>query len=162
MSSDLQDFDQLRRLLALKRHEQPPPGYHDRFSREVIARIKAGDAGDEVGAGNWFRRLWTALETKPMFAGALGAGVCAVLISGLLNSEDSGMATAGANPALPHGHGGYGGPAMASVAAEPVSATTEPSLTTTAASTDAAALNSLFGFNPQMNVRSVNWVPAGN
>src|ERR1051326_8949810 len=91
MNPDSENFEALRRLLALKRHEVPPPGYFDKFSREVIARIKAGDDGERKPEG-WIHRLWAALEAKPIFAGAFGAAVCTVLVSGILNSEDSGIA----------------------------------------------------------------------
>src|SRR6185295_5567848 len=92
MNPDSENFEPLRRLLALKRHEQPPPGYFDGFSREVMARIRAGETepSREASAGSLWQRLWTMLEAKPIFAGAFGAGVCAVLISGILNSESAG------------------------------------------------------------------------
>jgi hypothetical protein len=93
MSQDSQDFASLRRLLALKRHEQPPPGYFNDFSSQVIARIKAGDRGEEKALGRlfweapWLQRLWAALETKPILAGAFGTAVCALLIGGIVYSE---------------------------------------------------------------------------
>ncbi len=95
MNSDSENFEQLRRLLALKRHEQPPPGYFNGFSRQVLARIKAGEqGGQEYSPGTWFQRLWAVLESKPVFAGAFGAAVCALLITGVLNSGEAGISPA--------------------------------------------------------------------
>jgi hypothetical protein len=93
MSQESQDFESLRRLLALKRHEQPPPGYFHNFSSEVIARIKAGEGAHEnvlermFWEAPWLQRLWTALETKPIMAGAFGTAVCALLVAGVFYSE---------------------------------------------------------------------------
>jgi hypothetical protein len=100
MSPESENFESLRRLLALKRHEQPPPGYFDKFSSRVLARIEAGEAGAgyaTAGAG-WWQRLRMAFEAKPIFAGAFGAGICAVLISGILNSEQTGTLPAVLTP----------------------------------------------------------------
>lgn len=85
--NDSENFEQLRRVLALKRYEQPPPGYFDRLSREVIARIKAGEQGERTGAMDWLSRFWAAFETKPLLAGAFGTAVCALLVSGISYSE---------------------------------------------------------------------------
>ncbi|MGN6553617.1 MAG: hypothetical protein ACTHLW_07835 [Verrucomicrobiota bacterium] len=98
MNPDSENFDQLRRLFALKRHEQPPPGYFDRFSRDVISRIQAGEQGDASTEANWMQRLWLMLEAKPLFAGAFGAGVCALLMLGILSSEEA--AQFGSDPSL--------------------------------------------------------------
>jgi hypothetical protein len=93
MSQDSQDFTSLRRLLALKRYEQPPPGYFNHFSTQVIARIKAGEGAHESALGSlfweapWLQRLWAALETKPILASAFGAAVCVLLIGGVVYSE---------------------------------------------------------------------------
>ncbi|HLX69574.1 MAG TPA: hypothetical protein VKV04_08100 [Verrucomicrobiae bacterium] len=88
MNPESENFDSLRRLLALKRHEVPPPGYFNRFSRDVMARIKVGDGGDAIGAElPWFQRVFGMFELKPMFAGAFGMTVCALLISGVVSSE---------------------------------------------------------------------------
>ena len=88
-----ENFEQLRRMLALKRHEQPPPGYFDRFPREVLSRIRAGEKG-EVASGGFGQWFWSLLEAKPAFAGAFGVAVCAVLVSGILNSEEAGLVSA--------------------------------------------------------------------
>lgn len=86
MNPDSENFEQLQKLLALKRHEQPPPGYFNNFSGKVIARIEAGSR-DEDGLA-WLRRLWSIVEGKPMLTGAFGAAVCALVISGLVFSDD--------------------------------------------------------------------------
>jgi hypothetical protein len=80
-------------LLALKRHEQPPPGYFNGFSREVITRIKAGDVAADSFFDRvtqrlpWLRHLSFGLEAKPIVAGAFGVGVCSLLVVGLVSSE---------------------------------------------------------------------------
>jgi hypothetical protein len=93
MSLESENFDQLRRLLALKRHEQPPPGYFHRFSREVIVRIKAGETGNLTRApwwnwnGSWMQRVWASIENRPAFAGAFGVAVCGFFTAGALLSD---------------------------------------------------------------------------
>jgi hypothetical protein len=94
MSEDSENFEQLRRLLALKRHEQPPPGYFDGFSRQVILRIKAGECRAQANLlerlfweAPWVQRLWHALETRPILAGACGVAVCGLMITGILYSD---------------------------------------------------------------------------
>jgi hypothetical protein len=103
MNSEPENFEELRRLLALKRHEQPPPGYFHDFSRRVITRIKTGErsAPDSfldrfIAQPSWLRRLWGSFEAKPILAGAFGVGVCGLLVVGLVSSERS-----DANPSAP-------------------------------------------------------------
>ena len=100
MNSGSENFDELRRLLALKRHEQPPPGYWNSFSAKVVGRIEAGECGAPdsfferfFGEHSFVKRLVAALEAKPALAGAFGVAVCGLLISGVLYSEDAGPAT---------------------------------------------------------------------
>src|SRR5262245_44007362 len=95
MNSESENFEQLRRLLALKRHEIPPPGYFDRFSGQVMSRIRAGEQGEGAFERTWYFRFWKLIEAQPVFAGAFGAAICAVLISGIVNSEESSVATVG-------------------------------------------------------------------
>lgn len=93
MSQESQDFSALRQLLRLKRYEQPPPGYFHRFSAEVMARIEAGETGERAAAARffweaaWLQRWWSALEAKPVLAGAFGVAVCSLLIWGVVSSE---------------------------------------------------------------------------
>ena len=102
MNQDTEQFEQLRRLLALKRHEQPPPGYYHDFSRQVILRIKAGEQGEP---GNimerffeeapWLQRIWAAFEAKPALAGAFGLAMCGLLVAGLLAVDSADVSSAG-------------------------------------------------------------------
>lgn len=95
MNPESENFEQLRRLLALKRHEVPPPGYFDRFSRDVIARIKAGERGSEGLAEKfpWLGRILAAFDTRPAIAGAFGAAVCALLVTAIVSSEGTAVST---------------------------------------------------------------------
>ncbi|MFN0068485.1 MAG: hypothetical protein ACKVYV_12715 [Limisphaerales bacterium] len=67
MDSILPEHERLLRLLALKRHEVPPPGYFDRFADRVVLHIKAG----QVPAPEpWWARLREWLVTEPALAGS--------------------------------------------------------------------------------------------
>jgi hypothetical protein len=96
MSPEQENFDDVRRLLALKRHEQPPPGYFQGFSHQVVARIQAGEnAAAEstlqrlMSRLPWIRGIWNGFEVKPLVAGVFGIAVCSLLVVGLVSSERS-------------------------------------------------------------------------
>jgi hypothetical protein len=88
------NFDALKRLLKLKQREVPPPGYFEHFSRDVISRIRAGEAGggqtvseklgDEVP---WLVRLLQIFETKPGLVGAFATSLCLLLVLGVLVAD---------------------------------------------------------------------------
>jgi hypothetical protein len=108
MSPIPEDFEQLRRLLALKRHEQPPPGYFHGFSRQVIVRLQAGDLGDpeeasiwSFGGGSLLQRIWATLDARPILAGAFGVAVCGFFVVGALISDNTSIATANQLPSQP-------------------------------------------------------------
>ena len=87
MNPESENFESLRRALALKRHEVPPPGYFNQFSASVISRIEAGDrAAKSPGAFAWLQNLWQTLERKPALAGAFGVAVCGLLVTGIVYS----------------------------------------------------------------------------
>jgi len=96
MYPDSEDFKQLRRLLALKRHEQPPPGYFHNFSGQVILRIRDGERIDSSNPfarffwnAPWLQRLWATFETRPVMAGAVGAACCAVLFASVVLFDEN-------------------------------------------------------------------------
>lgn len=80
------DFQALRRLLALKRHEKPPPGYFEDFSARVMARI---EAEEQVRARSWLDQLRDLFQAGRLFSNAnliaasgfvfVGAGLFLVL-----------------------------------------------------------------------------------
>jgi hypothetical protein len=96
MQPEHENFEDLRRILVLKRYEQPPPGYFNDFSRKIIARIEAGEG--EVYASvfeqwlarvPWVLRVFQTFERKPILAGAFGMVVCGLVVSGVVYSENT-------------------------------------------------------------------------
>jgi len=84
MNPETDQFESVRRLLALKRYEQPPPGYFDEFSVKVIARIQTLQ---EIQSRPWWHRWLCYLEERPLLAGASGVACCGVLLCGLSLSQ---------------------------------------------------------------------------
>ncbi len=91
MSAEQENFDQLRRLMAIKRHEQPHPGYFNDFSHQVVSRIRTGERAEDANGllweVPWLQAIWRRLETQPIFAAGLGAAACALLVWGVVYSE---------------------------------------------------------------------------
>lgn len=86
MSENENDFEALRRLLALKRHEVPPPGYFEDFSSRVIGRIRSAEAVRELP---WLLRLLQAFENKPAYPVAFASSLCMLLLFGIVSVEQS-------------------------------------------------------------------------
>lgn len=86
MSENEQDFEGLRRVLALKRHEVPPPGYFEGFSGDVIARIRARETTRELP---WLLRILQAFEAKPAYSVSLASTMCVLLLFGIISVEQN-------------------------------------------------------------------------
>lgn len=84
MNENDYNFEELRRLLALKRHEIPPPGYFENFSGIVIARIRAGENVRELP---WLLKFLQLFETRPAYPVALASGLCTLLLFGIVSVE---------------------------------------------------------------------------
>jgi hypothetical protein len=80
MNSSPEDFSRLSKLIRLKSHEQPPPGFFDNFSDKVIARIEAEGVAMQV---SWWQRVFPELEAKPLLACAYGLVITGLLVVGL-------------------------------------------------------------------------------
>ncbi len=67
MGSTEEEFAEVRRLLVLKRREQPPPGYFSTFAGKVVARIEAEGLAQRRP---WWVRFFSPAEWVPAGAGA--------------------------------------------------------------------------------------------
>lgn len=95
MNENGNNFESLRRLLALKRHETPPPGFFENFSGEVMVRIRVGEARAAEQGGfslAWLSRLVAAFEAKPAWSGAFASALCLLLLLGIVYAERPDMA----------------------------------------------------------------------
>ena len=88
MNESEDNFEALRRLLALKRHEVPPPGYFNNFSGQVISRIRAGAAKKGFSIEmSWLFKLFQAFSAKPAFASSFASALCLLLVFGIFFAE---------------------------------------------------------------------------
>lgn len=90
---------ELDKWLAIKRHEQPPPGYFLDFSDGVMARIQAGKERKKV---SWWNRLWLDFNPKPVLITSYGLTVSALFLFGMalaqLNEDPDSSTQAELNP----------------------------------------------------------------
>ena len=89
MEQSPQDYNALKRFMAIKRHELPPPGFFDQFHARVMDRI-ADDL--EEKRVPWWERGLLLFDSKPVLAGAYalavaGLFVCGFGFSGILQTE---------------------------------------------------------------------------
>jgi hypothetical protein len=96
MKSDPNDFEAVRRLMALKRHEAPPPGYFSRLPGTIIARIERGE-----GKASFWERITADFTVRPAFAYAFVLAACGALTTSIYSvrtqsaeaARQSGLAT---------------------------------------------------------------------
>jgi hypothetical protein len=82
MKTNDNDFEELRRLLALKRYEVPPPGYFQDFSVQVIACIEAPERAPILP---WWERLGVIL--RPAAVCGFGVVMCSLLVGALIAAQ---------------------------------------------------------------------------
>ncbi len=80
------NFEELRRLLTLKRHEVPPPGYFENFSDNVMARIHAAQAAPRLP---WMLRFLQRFESRPAYPVAFASSLCMLLLFGIVSVQQS-------------------------------------------------------------------------
>jgi len=89
MNESENDFESLRRLLAIKRHEIPPPGYFNNFPGQVMARLRVGetDAPEGITAPSWLLKFFQAFEAKPAYVSSFACSLCLLLLFGIVYAE---------------------------------------------------------------------------
>ena len=113
-----EDFDRLKKLLAVKRHEQPPPGYFVGLSSRIMERIE-----EESVVLPWWRRIGFAFQLKPAFAFATGMLLCGLVSAGVVTALQANEDVVGAQAQQTE-------PGMPPMPPEEVQGSMEPVLTT--------------------------------
>jgi hypothetical protein len=92
MKTNLPSNPELLKLLALKRYEQPPPGYFEDFSFTVIARLQAEPLPQDRSL---WQAFWSRFELRPMWGSlaACGLVLCALSFFQVLGGDSVPMGT---------------------------------------------------------------------
>jgi hypothetical protein len=95
MNDSGQNFDELKKLLKLKRHEIPPPGFFTHFSDEVVQRIRAGEGRGYTfierlnDQAPWLVNFIRVFEARPGVIGGFATALCMLLLFGVVLAEHS-------------------------------------------------------------------------
>ncbi len=117
MNPNQEKFEALRKLMALKRHEQPPREYLDELHEKIRTRIEHGE-----GQLNLWDRLSANFSLRPSLAYAFGFTVCGALgLSAVYMARQEMMQAADSSPGL-----ALRGPAPAGAFASQFQPTTPP------------------------------------
>ena len=81
MNENSENFEALHKLLALKRHETPPPGYFDRLPGQILSRLQEPEPEP-----SFLTRLLASFILRPAFAYSMGLFFCAALTVGVVYS----------------------------------------------------------------------------
>jgi hypothetical protein len=84
MKQSPEDFEELRKLLALKRHEQPPPGYFYYLPEKVMVKIEQHDLSEY---STWWEWLVARFDARPILAGAYAFVISGLLLMGFRVSQ---------------------------------------------------------------------------
>jgi hypothetical protein len=79
MNSEQDDLELVRKLLALKKYEQPPPGYFNQLPRQIWLRIEREPA-------SFWQRIFPNISLNPALAYSFGLLACGTLFFGVVYS----------------------------------------------------------------------------
>ncbi len=97
MQDSPQEFEKLRQLLALKRHENPPPGYFRDFSSYVLNQLERDDAR---ASESWFLRLVALFQARPAISWSFCMATGLVLVAATTVFEGNPGGPAAAMPSV--------------------------------------------------------------
>lgn len=72
-------------MLALKRHEQPPPGYFGYLPDKIQMRIERDNLSEH---STWWEWLVRKLDAQPILAGAYAFAISGLMLLGFKLSQD--------------------------------------------------------------------------
>ena len=76
--------EELQRMLALKRHEQPPPRFFQGMSDKIIVRLHEPEPAVPL---TFRQRLGLDFDSRPVWVCFCGVAVCVLLVYGLISSR---------------------------------------------------------------------------
>ena len=88
MNSSPDDFQDLKRLLALKRHEQPPPGYFTYLPDKIQLKIEREAEADLSRYSTWWEWIVRKIDAQPVLAGAYAFAISGLMLMGFKVSQD--------------------------------------------------------------------------
>ena len=86
MNLEQENFETLRKLLAFKKYEQPPPRYFSELPGRIWVRIER-----EAAAPSFWRRIFPNIGVSPAFAYSFGLLACGSLFFGIAYSLKTGL-----------------------------------------------------------------------
>ncbi|MDA7915959.1 hypothetical protein N9B94_01845 [Verrucomicrobia bacterium] len=86
MKNDSSD-EKLKQLLSLKKHELPPPGFHDHLNTQILEQIEAERS--RSGFRTWLKSWLPEWEFTPASMGMAGATACVLLLFVLTPNQDT-------------------------------------------------------------------------
>jgi|SRR5581483_659387 len=81
MNPEQENFEALRKLMALKKHETPPPGYFDHLPRRISTRLHSKE-----GAPTFWESLANRFRVSPSLAYGFSLSACGVLAISIIHT----------------------------------------------------------------------------
>lgn len=119
--TDPEKFSDVQRLLALKKHEQPPPGFYDAMAKSIIAELRVSGQAQEpvpywtrvLKQAPWIGQVAGAFIRRPVFASICSLGVAGLAAAAFMISDAPADSSVAASWQLPTAQAGslFGDPA---------------------------------------------------
>ena len=96
MNPEPKNIERIQRIIALKRFEQPPPGYFHVLPDRIMTRIERGEGGSD-----FWEKVFSIFSVRPALAYAFAVSVCgAVTISTMYATRIQGSVASGPDTGL--------------------------------------------------------------